>query len=244
MISVCIATFNGEKYIVEQLNSILPQLRADDEVIISDDSSTDNTVALITAFKDKRIRLFTDQKFRNPIFNFEHCLVHAKNPIVFLSDQDDIWMPDKVQTFLKFFNEGFEVIVCDAYIVDENLSIKGGSFFENRKSGPGIIKNLMKNSYLGCCMAFKKSLLDLALPFPKDIPMHDIWLGFVAGLGFKVKFIDERLVKYRRHEENKTTASEPSSNGIWKMLLLRFNLIRYLPKLLKKRRKIGEISKR
>ena len=102
-ISVCIASYNGEKYIKEQLNSILCQLEERDEVIISDDSSTDNTVQIIESFKDKRIKIFREQKFKSPIYNFENAISKATGDIIFLSDQDDIWHKAKVHKIKQYF---------------------------------------------------------------------------------------------------------------------------------------------
>ena len=102
MLSVCMATYNGEKYIREQLDSILVQLSKEDEVVISDDSSTDRTVAIIKEFRDDRIVLFENQKFRSPVFNFQNSLNHAKNDIIILSDQDDIWKSDKVEVLMQY----------------------------------------------------------------------------------------------------------------------------------------------
>lgn len=90
-------TYNGEKYISVQLDSILKQLSENDEVIISDDSSTDRTVDVIKNFKDKRIKLYEDNHFHSPIFNFENALEKASGDIIFLSDQDDVWLDNKVK---------------------------------------------------------------------------------------------------------------------------------------------------
>lgn len=100
MISVCIATYNGGKYIKEQLDSILFQLGKDDEVIISDDSSTDDTLSILESYHDERIVILTNQKFHSPVYNFENALKSAKGDFIFLSDQDDIWEPTKVEVML------------------------------------------------------------------------------------------------------------------------------------------------
>ncbi|MEO5643505.1 MAG: glycosyltransferase, partial [Bacteroidia bacterium] len=95
-ISVCLATYNGEKYIGEQLQSILIQLSQHDEVIISDDSSSDRTIDIVQAFGDSRIIILHGQTFRSPIRNFENALSHAGGQYIFLADQDDVWLPEKV----------------------------------------------------------------------------------------------------------------------------------------------------
>jgi glycosyltransferase involved in cell wall biosynthesis len=233
-VSVCMATFNGGKYILPQLESILSQLQEQDELVISDDSSSDDTVEIIRSLNDPRINLYENQKFGSPIFNFEQAISRAKNEIIILSDQDDIWLPGRVDAAKKYLQD-YDVVVCNARVVDRYLNIINESFFQVRGSGSGIIRNLLTNTYLGCCMAFHRKLLKLALPFPKDIPMHDIWLGFVAEFFLKPVFIEEKLILYRRHEDNKTTTSQASGNNFYHKFLFRINLLKYLPVLLKRK---------
>ena len=122
-ISVCMATRNGEKYLIKQLESILIQIDQDDEVIISDDSSTDRTVEVIKYLKDSRIRLLENNTYLNPIFNFENALRQATGEIIALSDQDDIWLNNKTAVIRREFKDhhaGIKLIVLDGLIVDEN----------------------------------------------------------------------------------------------------------------------------
>lgn len=229
MISVCIATYNGEKYIKEQLDSILLQIGEKDEIIVSDDGSTDKTLEIISAYKDSRIKIFKNS-FKNLVLNFEFALKQVKGDFIFLSDQDDVWLPNKIERSIKYLTE-FEVLVSDCKVVDKDLKVLNNSFFELNNSQNGLFSNLMRNSYLGCCLAFKKELLEKALPFPKDIPMHDIWLGVVSELFFKVKFLNEVLVLYRRHGNNESPTGEKSPYNLTKKIQFRFGVIKYLPKL-------------
>src|SRR3990170_615318 len=149
-ISVCIATYNGEKYIKEQLDSILPQLNQTAEIIISDDSSTDNTLQIIDAFNDKRIVVFPNQKFRSPIFNFENALSHSSGDYIFLADQDDVWLPGRLAKMIPLFDE-FDVVVHDCKVVNENLEVFYESYFSEVNGGPGFFRNLFRTSpYNGC----------------------------------------------------------------------------------------------
>jgi glycosyltransferase involved in cell wall biosynthesis len=229
MISVCIATYNGEKYIKDQLDSILIQLDENDEIIISDDGSSDNTINLIESYSDFRIKLFKNS-FKNLILNFEFALMQTKGDYIFLSDQDDIWLPNKVEVCKKYLNS-CEVVVSNCKVVNEDLKIINDSFFKLNNSKKGLVSNLVKNSYLGCCLSFRKEVLLKALPFPKSIPMHDIWLGFVAEIFFNTKFINEPLILYRRHGKNESPTGENSPYKLYKQLSFRFNILRNLPKL-------------
>jgi glycosyltransferase involved in cell wall biosynthesis len=206
-ISVCMATRNGEKYIKRQLESILMQLTQTDEVVISDDSSSDKTVDIIKGLSDRRIRLYENNTFFSPIFNIENALKKASGEIIVLSDQDDVWLENKTTVIRREFtgtSMGIKLIVLDGHIVDEHETIMHDSIFACIKSGKGLLKNVYDNTYMGCCMAFSRGLLKIALPFPRNIPMHDMWLGLLAELFGKVEFLHDKTIKYRRHEESVT----------------------------------------
>jgi glycosyltransferase involved in cell wall biosynthesis len=224
MISVCIATYNGEMFIHEQISSIMPQLSESDEIIISDDSSTDHTIDIIKSFNDKRIKVFDKQIFKNPTFNFEFALKQASGHIIFLSDQDDVWYHNKVDLMLNSLLT-YDLVVCDCHIGNGNLKIIKDSHFKWRESRTGIFKNLYKNSYLGCCMAFNRKILNKALPFPKYIPMFDTWIGLIGEVFFKTYFLDKKLMIYRRHDNNvtKVTSDYKSTNNLKIKILNRVN---------------------
>jgi glycosyltransferase involved in cell wall biosynthesis len=221
------ATYNGEKYIGEQLDSILIQLSEDDEVVISDDSSTDRTVAIIKEFRDARIVLFENQKFSSPVFNFENSLSYAKGDIIILSDQDDIWKADKIAVLTLYFNK-FDLILSDAEVVDKYCNIIEDSFYSKNGSKKGLVKNIIKNSYLGCTMAFNRNILEKALPFPRDLPMHDWWIGLVGELYGETYFIKNKLISYRRHDNNASTTSEKSEYSFTRKVFFRLSIIKNL----------------
>lgn len=198
MISVCIATYNGEKYLRRQIDSVLSQLGGEDEVVISDDSSTDGTVDIIRSYQDKRIRLYDGQKFHSPIFNFENAIKHAKGDIIFLADQDDKWLPGRVENAIKMHESGYDLVICNTRAVYKER-VEEGWF--DPFSRP-YWKNLIKPAYVGCTMSLKKEILDMMLPFPSSIAMHDLWMGLLAQRNCKCFFINEPLIEYNRHEES------------------------------------------
>lgn len=198
MISVCMATYNGEKFIRSQIESILTQLGPADELIISDDGSADNTLEIIKEFRDNRIKIYKGN-FKNFIRNFENALTKAKGEFIFLSDQDDVWESTKVQRILPLLQQ-FDLVISDSSVVDEELNPLNPSFFKLLRSGKGIVKNVLKSTYYGSCMAFRKNVLTTALPFPDTTEIgHDLWLGLVAEMTGSVLFLEEPLIKYRRH---------------------------------------------
>lgn len=206
-ISVCMATRDGGKFIRQQLATILGQLGPGDEVIISDDSSRDDTVEIIRSFHDPRIRLFEGREFFNPIFNFEFALSQAAGEIVVLADQDDIWLDNKVATIRERFADVQArplLIVMDGIVVDDGDRELHPSIFGKINAGPGVLKNLYDNTYLGCSIAFSRDLLRIALPFPARIPMHDMWLGLLCNIHGRVEFVPVKTLRYRKHAASLT----------------------------------------
>jgi len=202
-ISVCLAAYNGEKYLADQLDSILPQLGIHDELIISDDNSTDATADIIRSFKsrDSRIIFLVNQTQQGPAANFENALRAARGKFIFLSDQDDIWLVDKIERILPLL-DNYLLIVHDAIVTDEQLNAILPSYLQYRQAATGFWRNLYKNGFTGCCMAFRRELLDIALPFPPKVLNHDHWLGSLALLFDKVIFIQEPYIYFRRHNNN------------------------------------------
>lgn len=166
MISVCMATYNGEKYIKDQLLSILKQISSNDEIIISDDLSEDKTIEIIESLNDSRIKLFLNKE-RGYTNNFQNAIQQASGDYIFLSDQDDIWIDNKLEVMVEKLLK-YDFVVSDAKIVDSQLESLGSTYFELRGGGAnGFMNNLKKLKYIGCCMAFRRLILKKVLPFPR-----------------------------------------------------------------------------
>ncbi len=207
VISVCMATFNGARFVERQVATILEQLEPGDELIVSDDGSADETVALVRAFADPRIRILDGNAFRSPLRNFEHAVRHANGETIVLADQDDVWLPNKLPLVRELFaGEAARpyLVVLDARIVDEEERVVYPSVQAKLHAGPGLAKNIWANRYLGCCMAFSRDLLDVALPFPGAVDMHDIWLGQLCERVGKTAFVPVTTMLYRRHDDTAT----------------------------------------
>lgn len=207
MTSVCIATYNGEQYIDQQLKSILLQLAPEDEVIISDDGSTDATIERIAALADARVRVMQHRR-RGATQNFFAALNEAKGDYIFLADQDDVWLPGKVARCKKLLQE-YDLVVSDARITDASLQVIAPSLFQWIGSGEGLFKNWLTCTFYGSAMSFRRSVLEAAKPFPKAAYVaHDWWIGMVAEMTAKVLFLPEPLLLYRRHDATVTQLSE------------------------------------
>lgn len=222
-ISVALAAYKGEKYIAGQIESILSQLGNGDELIVSDDYPKGETRAVVESFaaKDGRVK-YLEGKGKGVVANFETALNACSGDVIFLCDQDDVWLPDKVQTVMKEIENGAKLVMHDASITDAELNVTNPSCFSVHGANTSLSKNLLKNTFVGCCMAFTRDLMLETMPFPNGIAMHDWWIALVA-LKHKRKtvLIEKPLILWRRHGENvtgnKTTAMQKIS---WRVNML------------------------
>lgn len=219
-VSVCMATYNGKKYIRNQLDTIIDNLTYDDELIISDDGSTDGTLDILQEYeREYKQVVVLKGPGKGVIKNFENALSNSSGKIIFLADQDDEWNQRKVEIVLnQFIKNNIMVVVHDAIIVDGEDNEISVSLFKKRNSRPGLIKNFVKNSYVGCCMAFRREILAYSLPFPQNIEMHDWWIGLISDCRKSSVFIEDKLIRYRRHENN---VSSMKHNKVSRMLKTR-----------------------
>ena len=231
MVSVCLATHNGVRYIKAQIESILCQLEANDEIIISDDGSTDNTLEILHSFNDKRIVI---HHFKQPSTskhphtyvcrNFENALRHAKGDYIFLADQDDWWMPNKVERCLEVL-KFYTLVVHQAEICDGNLLFNGKLMYKDNFVFENYL-SLKRGKYYGCTLAFRKELLNYILPFPMKLILHDQWIGCMAELKGSVYYERNPLIKYRLHGDN--TSGGPSPNSVFFQIWYRVYMFIYL----------------
>ena len=211
-VSIAMAVYNGEKYLKEQIDSIIQQLLPQDEIIISYDGSTDNTLNLIKEYasKDHRIRYYKNDIKPGVVKNFENAVIHCSGEIIFYSDQDDIWMPDKIEKVLnKFEDPNVTVVIHDSSLTDGELNITHPSTFKLRNGNTSLIKNLIRLSYIGCCLAFRSDMRKVVLPIPTIYRSHDWWTGSICSCYGKMEKIDEALILHRLHDNNATPVKRP-----------------------------------
>jgi glycosyltransferase involved in cell wall biosynthesis len=229
------ATFNGERFIEEQMRSILLQLNSDDEVIVSDGGSSDRTLDIINSFNDCRIKILhwkaslknnsrfcTMDKIRG---NFENALKQAQGDIIILSDQDDIWLSNKVSETCNQLRDA-SCIIHDCSLVDDNSNVILPTLFAQRKPTATKIGMFIKSPFMGCCMAINRSVLQRALPFPNTHIEYDTWIGICAHKTGKVVISDKILLHYRRHGNNASFLSTgKSENPLWLKLMRRIYML-------------------
>lgn len=232
-VSVCMATFNGERFVSEQISSILGQIDINDELVIVDDCSTDETVSLINSANDPRIRLFQMDRNVGHVGAFEMALSNATHDIIFLSDQDDIWNPDKYQITLQEFesDQSLMLVVHSLSAIDANGHLICSNWHDlspvNKCGHQLLVAELFKPRVFGSASAFRRGLLGLMLPFPNLLYAHDHWLVICAAMNGNFKFLAESLVLRRIHESNVTPRSGVSLRNkiYYRMLFLRFIFI-------------------
>lgn len=202
-ISVAMATFNGAAYLPKQLESLALQELRPDELVVCDDGSTDGTIELLEAFARTapfRVRIHRNESNLGVMRNFEKALSLCEGDIVFLSDQDDVWLPEKIGEVLNVFETapGALAVINDKLIADENLVPTGATMLGNIRGFGSPDGNFVA----GCCSAFRREWLRIALPIPEGAIAHDTWL---VGLAYRLEVasISEKpLQYYRRHGTN------------------------------------------
>ncbi|MBD5288508.1 MAG: glycosyltransferase family 2 protein [Bacteroides sp.] len=236
MVSVCMATYNGGKYILDQIESILPQLGERDELIISDDGSTDSTMEIIRAIQDSRIKLFENSGRHGVAGNFENAIRHAAGEIIFLSDQDDVWLPGKIDGMVSFLKENdYDIVTCSCSLTDENLNVTVPDYYAERSPlDKSAFGNFIKDLWLGCCIAFNRRILTELLPFPPKVAAHDLWIVIYGQLRFRCGYYPKVLQLYRRHDNTVSFAGTKSGNSLGYKLSYRAYLATHLIKRLLK----------
>jgi glycosyltransferase involved in cell wall biosynthesis len=227
-VSVCMATYQGERYVERQLRSILEQLGASDEVIVVDDCSRDRTVEVIESLDDPRIKVFRNPINRREVYSFGRAIEIAKGDIVFLSDQDDIWLPGRMQLMIDrlqqsgtaLITSNFEWMDADERPLD--VAFDGVSSMASVRHFRNIADIFIgKTNYFGCAMAFKREFVALIAPIPSYVESHDLWIALAANQIGSNLHIDDKTLRKRRHDTNAT--STVSSRSLF--LKLRSRLI-------------------
>lgn len=212
MISVCIATYNGANYIREQVDSILSQIGAADEIVVCDDQSSDDTISILAAYNDPRIRIHRNEVRLRHVRNFEKAMSLSRGDYIFLSDQDDIWVPGRVQVMMSKLNEdpslnlvasNFDLIDGEGKVIGEFRNL--GAAKKARLAQIGSIF-LGRAPYFGCTFLLRRDLLKSCLPIPKGIESHDIWFALVASSTGSVLNLQVPTLLHRVHGGNVSVA--------------------------------------
>ena len=225
-VSVVMAVYNGERFLAPQVESVLAQLQPHDELLIVDDASTDSSPRWLAQLDDARVRILRQPGNAGVLKSFEAGLQRARHDLVFLCDQDDVWLPGKRDAVVVEFERDPRalIVVSDAEVIDAHDRVVAPSFMATRHGFKGRFHHtLVRNRYLGCAMAVRRELIDAALPIPAGVPMHDMWLGSLGSVLGRVRYIARPLIQYRRHGSNLSPSQrQPWSRMVsWRWALLR-----------------------
>lgn len=222
-ISVCLATYNGALFLEQQIDSILVQMQEGDELLISDDGSTDETKAILASY-GSALRVIGSERVGGVVPNFSRVLGQASKAMVVLADQDDVWLDGRLQCIRDVLATA-ELVLTNASVTDERLEPIGSTLFEQLATSAGFWRNVTRSSFVGCCMGFRRSLLETALPLPSGTPWHDWLLGLLASIGGHVALVPKPLLLYRRHGANASPTGQASGNGTWHMVKMRLLVV-------------------
>ncbi|MBR0466691.1 MAG: glycosyltransferase family 2 protein [Clostridia bacterium] len=227
MVTVLLATYNGSKYIREQIDSLLSQTYKDFNILVHDDGSSDDTLGIIddyiTKYPDKISRIDAPPT-GSPQGNFSLLFSKCESDYILFCDQDDIWKPTKIEKDITAIIKAEEeygkdtpiLLHSDLTVANENGQTVYRSFFRQQGFDNGYITLphlLVKNYVTGCTVAVNKALKDRSGEIPKECPMHDWWMALVACVFGKIIFIDEPLVYYRQHGDNEVGARHSKGFG-------------------------------
>lgn len=206
-------TYNGAEYLEQQLNSFLSQTRRPDEVVVVDDGSTDGTVDILRIFSARApfgVRIYENETNIGFVKNFERAISYTDGDILFLSDQDDVWFPNKIEVVLSVLSDNSKLlsVTNDQMITDSKLNPSGVTKMANLKN-LGLPSNVM---ITGCCTAIRSEMKKMVLPIPDKCESHDGWIASVADLYDARVMLDDVLQYYRRHERN-ASQSQISRSG-------------------------------
>jgi len=227
-ISVCMATYNGAKYVEAQLRSVLAQLGPNDEIVIFDDHSTDDTVNIIKSLSDPRIRVSINGCNIGHVRNFEKCITAAKGQFIFLCDQDDIWETGRVELMIsEMIRYDCKAVVSNlsVFIDENNYTIKSLLIDKIRASHGSFWGNIIRmflgrTGYFGCAMAFHADLRRFILPIPHTVECHDHWIAMTANFKRTMRHVDQVTLRRRLHANNFTPLKRRTFHKIAKPRVL------------------------
>lgn len=240
--SICICTYNGQTYIDEQIVSILSQISIFDEVIVIDDCSNDSTVNSIENYRDARIKVIVNQYNLGPVKSFEKAIKLAKNGLIFLSDQDDIWKEGRYELMKNtLLNSDAFLLSSNSIFIDkynEPINFEIDGVFE--KDSKNYIKNIIdifvgKKNYYGCCMVFKRELINTILPIPNFVESHDLWIAMCSNLTKKNIHLEEITLKRRIHGNNASVIARSIIKKVYSRFLFVIQILVIYKRLLSKK---------
>lgn len=225
--AICMATYNGDDFLHDQISSIVSQLLPDEKLFISDDGSSDETLEIAKSYGD-RVWIVDASRAGGVVANFERVLTAAYNAGAcnfILSDQDDKWLDGRMETIRERLSK-VDMLMMNGYVTDFELNPSGITIFEQVGVRRGLLANFMRPTYVGCCLAFNRKVLTIALPFPHAMPWHDWFISLIGELYFQVELEQSPSILYRRHCNNQSNTGGKSTNSLFKKIEMRLIMLK------------------
>lgn len=239
-VSVCMATYKGEPFVQEQLESILDQLGEDDEVVVVDDASPDGTASVVEGIGDPRVRLVKATNNKGYVRTFEQAVGLSRGEFIFLSDQDDVWIPGRVERMLKPLSTHL-VVATNFDMLDTAPRpwiprLRSSDSVRHLANLAGILVGY--RAYYGCGMAFRREALGYFIPVPGYVrESHDLWLAICGNVAGSIAHLDESTIHRRLHDENQTPAGFRSLS---KIITARVMLLRLMAEAAARKRSVDK----
>lgn len=242
-VSVCMATYNGERHVRRQIETILGELSSTDELIVVDDCSTDRTVEIILSMQDPRISVHRNAYNQRQVRSFATAIAFANNDVLFLADQDDVWIPGRVDLMCEALETARAALVASNFEwVDETETPVDLPLTPvKQQDSQRFLKNIFdifvgRHKYLGCTMAFRRELVPLLLPIPSYSEAHDLWLALAANVIGSNVHLEATTLRKRHHQGNFTDTV--SGRSLYLKLRTRLLFVRSLLELSLRRSKV------
>jgi len=231
-ISVCMATYNGAKYLQEQVASILEQLGPHDELVVVDDDSRDETVEMLRQFADPRIVVYPNDRNRGHVYSFSRVLSLARNDLIVMTDQDDIWIEGRLERMKRALLDSGRLLVSSNSAFIDSTGQPTGYDCEGVRAELSArhVANIVsifvgRRRYYGCAMAMHRRLNDLILPMPAYVESHDLWIAVAANMAGSNLHMEENTLLRRLHGHNASVLKRPLRAKLWSRVIFLLSFI-------------------
>jgi glycosyltransferase involved in cell wall biosynthesis len=244
-VSICMATYNGERYLPEQVASILAQMDCTDELIIVDDASKDGTVGYLEGLADPRIRVVRNEINLGHVQSFAKVIGLATQPYILMADQDDIWLEGRAQAMRDALADGSALVSTNSEYMDGQgqpiAPLNTGLSADHSHHHAGNILRIFTGRafYYGCAMGLREELRDIVLPIPGYVQSHDLWIAMAANVLGSNAHMNRTTLRRRVHGNNVSVVSRPLAKKLWSRAIFLLSLLHIGQRLLTRRSRLG-----
>jgi glycosyltransferase involved in cell wall biosynthesis len=229
--SICMATYNGERFLREQVESILSQMQEGDELVIVDDASTDGTLSYLKSIADRRIRVYCNSFNIGHVQSFSKVIGLARGTYILIVDQDDIWIDGRLKTIREALSTGPALVSTNSEFIDRDgrrISPLHPDLVEadSERYNTNIFRIFTGKAYYdGCAMGMRKELLRLVLPIPHYVESHDLWIAMAGNAARSNRHLAQYTLRRRIHGNNASIISRPLLHKLMSRVIFLFSLL-------------------